>query len=277
MSSKASTAAGSSVSPPPGRGLGDVGGQQRLLAGAVEVGGVGRGARVADGEGEAAERGLQLAGDDGGAAADGLGAVGGDEQDDHAGRGAEAGGRGRRAARPGAVARVARSATARTRPRQSISVTAKWCARTTITAPPPARSRPSSAGAGEDVAAVGDRALEQRAQEGLLGDLGLALGRAQALDLGRDQRQHHRHEGRGRRAGALAHRAAGRRRRRRRAARGSRRPAASAISERSSAVERAATASTALVWSSRTSDASSARLGGADDLGQAGARRRRRP
>ena len=44
-------------------------------------------------------------------------------------------------------------------------------------------------GAGEDVAAVGHLAREQRGQERGLGRLGRAVGRAQALDLGGDHRR----------------------------------------------------------------------------------------
>ena len=44
-------------------------------------------------------------------------------------------------------------------------------------------------GAGEDVAAIGDPALEERGEEGGLGGFGGAVGRAQALDLARDHRR----------------------------------------------------------------------------------------
>ena len=59
-------------------------------------------------------------------------------------------------------------------------------------------------GAGEDVAAVGDLALEERGQEGGLRGLGGAVGRAQALDLAGD---HRRRDPQDRRGGAAAARA----------------------------------------------------------------------
>ena len=60
------------------------------------------------------------------------------------------------------------------------------------------------AGAGDDVAAVGDLAVQDRAQERLLRRLGRPLGRAQALDLRRDQRGHEPQQRRRGLAGAAA-------------------------------------------------------------------------
>ena len=135
---------------------------------------------------------------------------------------------------------------------------------------------PSSARAGDDVAAVGHLAPQHRPQEGGLRGLRGALGRPHALDLGGDQRgdepqQRRRAARRTARAGAAGPTTASPTRSSSDYdARG-----AAAISARSSAVERAATASTALERSIRTRQASSARGGGADHLGQA--RRRTRP
>jgi hypothetical protein len=49
-----------------------------------------------------------------------------------------------------------------------------------------AQVRPQLGGAGEDVAAIGHLALEERGQERRLGGLGGPVGRAQALDLAGD-------------------------------------------------------------------------------------------
>ena len=68
-----------------GARLGDVGGQQRLVAGAVEIDRVVRDARVADREGEAVQRALELARDRLGDAADAVVGGLGDEHDDLAG------------------------------------------------------------------------------------------------------------------------------------------------------------------------------------------------
>ena len=57
-------------------------------------------------------------------------------------------------------------------------------------------------GAREDVAAIGHPALEQRGQERGLGRLRSAVGRAQALDLGRDHRRRDPQHRRRRRAAA---------------------------------------------------------------------------
>ena len=64
---------------------------------------------------------------------------------------------------------------------------------------------PELGGAGEDVAAVGDLALEQRAQERGLRGLGRAVGGAQALDLGGDHRGRDPQDGRRRAAAAGPH------------------------------------------------------------------------
>ncbi len=60
-------------------------------------------------------------------------------------------------------------------------------------------------GAGEDVAAVGHLALEERGQERGLGGLGGAVGRAQALDLAGDHRRRDPQDRRRRAAAARAH------------------------------------------------------------------------
>ena len=121
-----------------------------------------------------------------------------------------------------------------------------------------AQVRPELGGAGEDVAAVGHLALEERGQERGLGGLGGAVGCAQALDLAGDHRRGDpQHRGRGPAAARSQAQAADDR-----VAHASScvsTPSASRISERSSAVERAATASTELERSISTSEASSAR------------------
>ena len=98
-----------------GAGLGDVGGQQRLVAGAVEVDGVERDARVADGEREAVQRALELARDRLGDAADALVLRLRDEHDDLAGALGLRGDRRRRASRARSCGRRARRRRARGR------------------------------------------------------------------------------------------------------------------------------------------------------------------
>ena len=257
VDSKASTAA-CSPSASPAAGLRDVRRQQRLVARAVEIGRVERDARVAEREREA-----------------------------RAGRpGARA-----RPRRPPAARRPRRSpgaststwpalscggssiaaiepATRRAPPARRRRAPARasrprrardGAPATTITAAPSWTSTPSSpARATMSPRSVTLRCRTARRNAGLRG-LGRALGRAQPLHLGGDQRRDdaQQRRRRDRRRGRAA--AAGRRPRRRRAARAPQRPP-----RRSSARARpprtaAATASTALERSIRTSDASSAR------------------
>jgi hypothetical protein len=131
----------------------------------------------------------------------------GDEQDDHAGAGARRDGRvvedrhqraGRRGARGALGDRE--DATAPVDLRRGVVVRADDDDRAAL-----AEVEAELGRAGEDVPAVGDRTLEQRAQEAGLGLLGLALRRAEALHLGRDERQHHGEEAGRRRPAAQAH------------------------------------------------------------------------
>ena len=183
MSSNASAASG-----PPRRparpGLGDVGGQQRLVAGAVEVDGVVRDARVADREGEAVQAGGELARDRLGHAADDRLLGGGQQHGDGlrwARRAARRASRGRSSARR---ARRRRARGRASRPRRARSGAR---ARRRRRRPAP-RSSPSSA----PRATMSPRSVTSRrmtaARKRGLGGLRRAVGRAQALDLGGDQR-----------------------------------------------------------------------------------------
>ena len=168
--------------------LGDVGGQQRLVAGAVEVDGVGRDARVADREREAVQARRQLARDRLGDARDGRPPrppAAAPRPASCRRRGPPAG----RPASPGALERAARSAA-----RQHAPAPVVVGRRVVVRAHDDDRAaagevEPELAAAGDDVAAVGDLAAHDRGHERGLGGLRRAVGRAQALDLGGDQRR----------------------------------------------------------------------------------------
>ena len=238
--------------------VGDVGGQQRLVAGAVEVDRVVRDARVADREREAVQAGAQLARDRLGDAAHAV-VVGGRAAARRRGRRV---GRGRctAASEPGAPARAARSAAASTRrapvvvggrevvgahddhgaavgevdararpPRATMSprsVTSRRRTRASGTRP----GRPRTRGRARAGARPRRRSASSRSAAAPAGGSPAAGAQAQPAD--------------DRVADAQLVRST---------------PAASRISARSSAVERAATASTALERSISTSEASSAR------------------
>ena len=142
---------------------------------------------MADREREAVQRGLELARDGvGGAARRGVVRARGRAR--APGRRCRSGPSSIAAIEPGAAARAARSAAASTRARQSSSAGAKWCARTTIDDRAGLDVDAELGRARDDVAAVGDLAVQHGAQEAGLRGLGGALGRAHALDLGGDQR-----------------------------------------------------------------------------------------
>src|SRR4051812_11179418 len=162
------------------------------------------------------------------------------------------------ASEPGALARAARSAAASTRARQSSSAGAKWCARTTTTAPPAPRSAPSSA----PRATMSPRSVTSRRR----------TAPRNAVDAASDARLGARRRSTSDAISVVTSRSSAgdgspdrpRSRSRPTSASPTRSswlltPAASVISARSSAGERAATASTALERSISTSDASSAR------------------
>ncbi len=197
MSSNASAASGAGLVPR--AGLGDVGGQQRLVAGAVEVDGIERDARVADREGEAVEAGGQLARDRvGDAAHDRL--LGGRQQHrDRLRRARER--RGHRAGGAGARGALGR----REHPRAPVLLGGGEVVRADDDHRAARREvDPQLGAARDDVAAVGDLAAHDGAQEVRLRRLGGAVGRAEALDLGGDQRGDDAQEGRGRLPGAAA-------------------------------------------------------------------------
>ena len=144
-------------------GLGDVGRQQRLVAGAVEVDRIGGDARVADGEREAVHGARAARARSPSATRRSLGVVGGRQQhDDVAVRRPSI----TAASEPGAPARAARSAAASTR-RAPVVVGGRVVVRRgrRPRAPPAARSIPELGGARDDVAAVGHLAVQHGAQE----------------------------------------------------------------------------------------------------------------
>ena len=178
--------------------LGDVGGQQRLVARAVEVDGIGGQPRVPDREGEAVQARAQLAHDRVGDAAH-LRLGGGRQQHDdvaavdHGGQ--RAGSAGARGALGGG---------------QHAAAPVLVGGRVVVRADHDQRGAGGDVDAqlgraGDDVAAVGHLAPQHGAQEPGLRGLGRPLGRAHALDLGRDQRRDHAQQRGPRLARAPAH------------------------------------------------------------------------
>ena len=188
-------------------GLGDVGGEQRLVAGAVEVDRVDRDARVADREREA------VAGERAARGAIALGRRGATARrrrrrgthDHHVAGGVGRRPRRRAASEPGALARAA-ARRPRARGRASRPRSARSGAR--ARRPPPrrrrGRSRARSARATMSPRSVTSRRSSARRNAGLR-RLRRALGRAQALDLGGDQRRDDPQQRVGRLAAAGAH------------------------------------------------------------------------